>query len=159
MNKYSFDEKTPSKDAYERAKKKLDEISEVKKLDENNPLERAEKFRKVKQNPPNPDYMKVDFFEVTADDGAPTVETRGGGKTFVHDPFFSIDLNTLIESDVAAVPSNVVPMLIDQNVQLALDERNLFRREDKQSDQFRYWWILIIILIIPAVLVFIFTFL
>ena len=160
MNKYSFNEKIPpqKQDPHDRAKKHLDSIDEIKKLDENNPLERAEKFKKVKQNPPQPGYMKVDFYETTNENGEPTIMTKGGGKTFTHDPFFSIDLNTLIEADVAAVPSNVVPMLIDQNVQLALDERSLFRREDKQKDQFKYWWILLLILLLPGLILMILMF-
>lgn len=135
--------------------KKVDQVLDTKKLDESNPLERAKKFAEVKKNPPKPDYMKVKVYG-GEEKGEPVVYSKSKDendkeKILKHDPFFTIDLNTLIMSDIAACPSNVVPMLIDQAVTLAINEGKAFK-PDKQKEPFNWWWLVMGLLMIPSVI-------
>lgn len=142
---------------HDTAIKKLDETPDTKKWDESNPLERAKKFQEVKANPPKPGYMEVKVFEGTDDNGNPIVISKSKDKEIKHDPFFTIDLNTLITADVAACPSNVVPMLIDQAVQLVMNEKKTFKPE-KRKEMFNYWWVVMALLMIPGIILIILLF-
>lgn len=143
-----------SKEPEKTTEEKIDEVLNTKNLDENNPLERAKKFVEVKKNPPKPDYMKIEVFEGD-DNGEPIVVSKSTDKDdtevlIEHDPFFTIDLKTLIDADVAACPSNVVPMLIDQAVQLAMNEKITFKPK-KRKDEFNWWWVVMGLLMLPGI--------
>jgi len=150
---------------HDKATKKLDEITKIpdtKKWDESNPLERAKKFQQVKANPPEPGYMKVEVFKETDSNGNPIVVSKSTDdkrtvKEVKHNPIFTIDLNTLITADVAACPSNVVPMLIDQAVQLAMNEKKTFKPE-KRKEMFNWWWIVMALLMIPGIILIVLLF-
>jgi len=143
---------------------KVDKFLDTKKLDESNPLERAKKFSKVKENPPAKEYMKVDLIK-EIEDGKEVIYSRSKGpdgkseeKKSKENIFYTIDLNTLILADIAACPSNTIPMLIDQAVQLAMNERKAFKVE-KRKEGFNYWWIVLGLLMLPGIILVILLFL
>ena len=159
MSKYSMsdDGNTDDNDVddvHNRAVKNLDKI---RRLDENNPMERAIKFDKVKKNPPAPGFMKVDCYEGETKDNETCIVSesrdKNGGllKRLFHPSIFSIDLNTLITADVAACPSNIMPMLIDKHVHVALVEKKA-RQPDKVEKHFNWWWIVFFLLMIPGII-------
>lgn len=151
MSKYNMSsdkDKDEGKDTHGRAVKKLDEL---RKLDENNPMERAIKFDMVKKYPPKPGFMKVDVFDGVDSDGNRIAISQSSEKTLFHDPIMSIDLNTSIGADVAACPSNVMPMLIDEYVQIAMEEKKDYKPE-KPETQFNWWWIVFFLLMIPGII-------
>jgi len=142
---------------------KVDKLIDTKQLDESNPLERAKKFEEVKRFPPEPGYMKVELYE-GEQNGEPVVVSKSKGPdgtgdelVYVHDPFMTIDLKTAIDADVAAVPSNTVPMLIDQSVQLAMNEKKTFKPE-KRKEEFNWWWLVFGLLCLPGVLLLLYLF-
>lgn len=148
-----------TKDLDERHKKALDEI---RKLDELNPLEQAIKYTAVKRNLPKSDYMKVEMFEEKDEKGEPLIvsestQKEGETKKIKHGPFYVVDLNIALMANIAACPSNVVPMLIDQAQRLAVDKMKTFKPE-KRVKEFNYWWIVFVILIaapfIPIIMLF-----
>ena len=167
MGKYSLPkDSSPVQDRVEDTRKKVDALLGVKRLDEQNPMEQAIKFDLVKQHPPEAGTMKVHMYEKQRDGELPTVVSEAVDKTVpVHEPlieqdvFFTIDLNTLIQADVAACPSNVMPMLIDEYVGMALAEKKAYEPEKRKRDEFNWWWIIFILMPIPAIILIIFSFL
>lgn len=146
---------------HSRAIKKIDEL---RQLDESNPLERAVKFNMVRKHPPKPDFMKIDVSEGEDENGNRIAVSESKGfkgkvKRIIHPPFMSINLNTLIAADVAACPSNIMPMLIHKYVQVDRDERKIMKPKDKRRDEFNWWWIVFFLLMIPGILVIIWSFL
>ena len=158
VNKYDLsgvDSEPESKkgNRHEEIARRLDNL---RKLDEDNPMERAIKFDAVKHNPPKPGYMKVDVFEGEDENGERVAISRSkneeGEYVYIeHDPIATVDLNTTIRSDVAACPSHVMPQLIDEHVQIALDEKKEHKPE-KRKDEFNWWWIVFFLLMTPGIL-------
>ena len=167
MGKYSLPKENSSvHDRVEDTRKKVDALLGVKRLDEQNPMEQAIKFDLVKQHPPEAGTMKVQMYEKERDGELPTVVSEAIDKTIPahetqikQDVFFSIDLNTLIQADVAACPSNVMPMLIDEYVGMALAEKKAYEPEKRKRDEFNWWWLVFAAIPIPAIILIIFTFL
>jgi len=143
-----------TKDLDEKHKKVLDEI---RKLDELNPLEQAIKYTAVKRNLPKPGYMKVELHKEKDETGQPLIVSKSKDKEIKHGPFYVVDLNVALMANIAACPSNVVPMLIDQAQRLAVDKMKTFKPE-KRAKEFNYWWIVFILLIaapfIPIIMLF-----
>lgn len=153
-------------DKHDRIVHILDEkynIDTLKKLDEKNPMEQAIKYDAVKSNPPRKGFMKVDVFESTDNDGNPIAVSKSKGfdgkeQEVKHYPIMSVDLNTLIAADIAACPSNVMPMLLDEYQLLAVNEKRKFKPE-KRKDEFNWWWIVFFLLMIPGIIFVILLFL
>ena len=140
--------------------KHIDDI-DIKKLDENNPSENAMRFNIIKKNPPKPGYMEVEYFKAKDENGQEVCVTESRDKTgklkrILTDPIMAIDLNILISHNIAACPNNVIPMLIDKSVQTALEEKEVFKAEKRRKD-FNWWWIVFLLIPIPAVLFWIFA--
>lgn len=152
------------KDEKEDINEFIDKLDRVKELDEQNPLERATKYRAVKQNPPQQGYMEVKCYEDKNEKNEPVVVSESihegeNGKKMVkrkyHNPFFTVDLNKLIMADIAACPSNVGPMIIDMAQKLVEIKKRAFSAE-KRTKEWNWWWIVLIILLIPGILTVIF---
>jgi hypothetical protein len=156
--KYDAVEEEEAKDAIDDIKKHLEELNEIKQLDEQNPLEQAIKYKAVKQNPPEPDYMKVECFEEKDADGKPIVISKSEKKEYTHSPFFVIDLNKALLADITACPSSVGPMLIDMSQKLVELKKKAFKSEVRKSE-FNWWWIVLMILLIPGIITVILMFL
>ena len=145
------------KDNHDELTSKVDSIIEpdstedIKHLDESNPMERAIKFDKVKRDPPGPGYMKVELFEEKDENGNRVFSKDTKGTEIKHDPMFTVDLKTSIDADINGCPSNVMPMLIDERVQLAMNEKKEFKPE-KRRDEFNYWWIVMGLLMVPGII-------
>ncbi len=143
------------------SKKTSDKIIDIKKLDEDNPMERAIKFDYVKRNPPKPGFMEVEVHEAKDDEGNRFVVSESEQEEtkirMVHDPFRVVDLNTSIMADVTRCPSHVMPQLIDEYVEINMTEKKEFKPE-KPKEEFRYWWLLILILMLPGVILLILWF-
>lgn len=162
MSKYDLGGDS-SDDIHKKIEKEVDAIEkktidDIKQLDELNPMEQAQKFEEVKKNPPLKDYMKVDTYSgMKTKTGEPVVVSISHGpagteeeKIILHDPIMSVDLNTSVKADIAACPSNVVPMIIDERLQLAADEKKEYKPE-KRKPEFNWGWILILFLLVPAI--------
>lgn len=137
--------------------KRVDKLLRMKELDENNPLERAEKFNMIKQHPVKPGYMEIRCYEVGKDDnGDPIVwsvskQEDGTIKKVEHGPFMVVDPHMLYASNIAQCPMNVVPMLIDQAEQQVELRKDTFIRKKEKRGEFDWWWIVFILLIIAGI--------
>ena len=151
MGKYASEEKPKDPSSHKDA---ADFLDKIQKLDELNPMEQAIKYKAVKRNPPEPGYMQVDVFKVEGEDKVVSKSTK---KNLEEDPFFSVDLNTAIMANIAACPSNVIPMLIEQARHLSWEKVKTFKPEKRGFD-FNWWWIVFILLVIAPVVVVIFSF-
>jgi len=143
----------------EEYKKVVEEVSEkfkeYKELDEENPLERARKFDAVKRTLIEPGYMQVDVYEGEDEDGDKYLisESKSGSKKkiLIHDGMFKTDLNTSITADIAAVPMNIMPMIVDQAQQLVANEKKEFKTK-KRKEEFNWWWVVLGLLMIPGII-------
>jgi len=102
-------------------------------------MEQAKKFDIVRENPPKPGFMKVDLVEKKDDNDIPYVESvsidqDGKEKRIREDPFFTIDLYSAVQANIAKCPSNVGPMLLDQQAQLVMNEKKEFKPEKRKSE-------------------------
>jgi len=151
----SFDD-TEEKGDHERAVDTLDDLLGMKKLDENNPLERSEKFNMVRKHPVKPGYMEVKGYEVKNKDGDSVVVTvskreNGSFKIVEHDPFMVVDPYMLFAGNIAQCPMNVVPMLIDQAEQQVELRKDTFIKKKEKRGEFNWWWIVFLILILVGI--------
>lgn len=153
-------EENKNVDLHDKAKKHLDALG-TRDLDVNNPMERALKLDKVKKNPVKPGYMKIEVYEGEDENGnrVAVSKSESNNKVLIHDPIRTVDLNTSIQADVAACPSNVMPMLIDEYVQMAVSEDKTFKPEKKRRDGFNWWWVVFFLMPLPGILLFIIAFL
>lgn len=156
--KGKYDPETKSEEELEDIKKHMEELDELKQLDEQNPLEQAIKYKAVKQNLPEPGYMKVECFEEKDENGKPIVISKSENKTLIHSPFFVVDLNKAIAADITACPSSVGPMLIDMSQKLVELKKAAFKVEKRKSE-FNWWWIVLAVLLIPGIITVILMFL
>jgi len=137
----------------------------------------------IAKNPPVPGYMKVelkkaalttkneDDKEVTMQvlalplekteggvmkppEDDPTVFVNADGDSVqVYDTIFDIDLKQMAEGQISDCASTIFPMLMDEYVQLALDEKKA-RQPEKRKEEFKWWWVLVLIMIIiPIILI------
>lgn len=83
-----------------------------------------------------------------------TVFVNANGDTVqVYDPIFDINLKQQFDAQVSDCASTIFPMLMDEYVQLALDEKKAWTPE-KRKEEFKWWWVLILLLvIIPMLLI------
>jgi hypothetical protein len=132
-------------------KRIIDNLDKIRDLDEKNPLEQAMKFNQIKKNPPKKEYMKVELISRSKN-------KDGTSNEYQESPYFAIDLNTAIMANVAACPSNIIPMLIDQAQRLAVDKMKTFKPE-KRGNEFNWWWIVLAIILIPGIITVILMFL
>lgn len=149
---------TKEKEAYdeEAIEKAIRKAEELRKLDEKNPMEQANKFEEVRRNPPKQDYMKVECYEAIDENGDKWIYSASIGgpddvKWIKHKPFFVTDLYRAINANVAGCPSNVGPMLIDQGRKLEDLERKTFKPE-KRRDENMFMVVLIIAMIAISVI-------
>jgi hypothetical protein len=140
-----------TKNDIEDIKKHMEELNEIKQLDEQNPLEQAIKYKAVKQNPPEPGYMKVECFEEKDADGKPIIKSVSEKGTQYHNPFFVVDLNKALMADITACPSSVGPMLIDMAQKLVELKKKAFKSEVRKGE-FNWWWIVLALLLIPGII-------
>lgn len=147
-----------AKNDIEDIKKHMEELNEIKQLDEQNPLEQAIKYKAIKQNPPEPDYMKVECFEEKDDKGNPIVISKSINGEKTHSPFFVVDLNKALMADITACPSSVGPMLIDMAQKLVELKKKAFKAE-KRKNEYNWWWLVLALLLIPGIITIILMFL
>jgi hypothetical protein len=76
-----------------------------------------------------------------------------GEQIRIFDPIFDIDLKQMADGQVSDCASTIFPMLLDQYVNLAVDEKKA-RAPEKRKEEFKWWWILVLILIlVPIILI------
>lgn len=132
---------------------KVDKL-DFRQLDENNPLEQAQKFDKIKENPPEPGFMRVDV--IKTDDDPPQLfsiskDDAGHEKRIREELVFTVDLYSAVQANIAKCPSNVVPMLIDQAQQLVMNEKKEYKPE-KRANEFNWWWVILGLMMIPGII-------
>ena len=162
MGKFSFQKPQDKKEDIS-TEDRVDELLELKKLDKDNPLERAKKFNAIKAHPVKSRYHEIEAYAEEDENGKTFIKTKSKGKDGTDkevkiDPMFTIDLNMLIAADITGCPSNVMPMVVDQAVQLAIREEKKFRPE-KRREEFNWWWIIFFLLMIPGIVFVIWQFL
>jgi len=152
---YDKDKKTddftgvPSDDDIDKALKKFS--GKVRRLDESNPHEQAKKFRMVKQNPPHPDFMKVELHNGQDEQGRPGLYSRhvtldSGKEAWVeHDPFFVFSPYIGFQANIAKAPMNAMDVLLDETELVAIEEKKAFKPE-KRKDENNWSWILFVIM-------------
>lgn len=123
----------------ERLDRALKKADEMRQLDDNNPMERAAKYREVNKNPPKKGFMEVQCFEEEDDSGnkfivSESVQKDGKIKRIRHSPFFIVDLQSAIMANVAACPANVGPMLLDEGMKLVDLKKQAFKPEKRRDD-------------------------
>jgi len=132
----------------------------------------------IAKNPPEQDYMKTELLkaelktkdqdekEITMTVVAMPLEKNGitpedntvftnkdGDKVKIFDPIFEINLRQMFEGQISDCASTIFPMLMDEYVQLALDEKKA-RQTEKRKEEFKWWWILVLMMIlIPIILI------
>ena len=132
----------------------------------------------IAKNPPEPDYMKTELLkaelrtkdqddkDITYTVAAMPLEKNGvtpedntvftnkeGDKVKIFDPIFEINLRQMFEGQISDCASTIFPMLMDEYVQLALDEKKA-RQTEKRKEEFKWWWILVLMMIlIPIILI------
>ena len=122
-----------------RLEKALKKADELHKLDENNPMERAAKYREIVKNPVKPGFMEVKCTEEKDDEGnvfivSESKQPDGSTKKIKHSPFFTVDLANAIMANVAACPANVGPMLLDEGMKLVDLKKTAFKPEKRRDD-------------------------
>jgi hypothetical protein len=152
MSKYNPKESNDKK--HEEAKTNIDKMG-LSNIDLSNSSERAKEFHELKKYPPEKDFQEIKVYEAMDKKGnsfivSESKDENGKELKIIEDPFMTIDLNTLIQADVAACPSSVMPMLVDEYVQIALAEKKEFKPE-KPKKEFNYWWILFLLMPLPMV--------
>ena len=94
----------------------------------------------------------ADFIEFIYDkDGKPQIK-QDGRKVTIFDPVFSMDLREHADGQISDDASTIVPKIIDQSVQFALDEKNT-RNPDQRKPLFNYWWLILLMIMIPVIIV------
>ena len=147
---YSYDKKKLLDDVQasvdKHLKKKAERDEELfKKLDESNPVEQEMMFDMVKKNPPDPDFMRVTV-EPDGDDGLVSKSSNG---SIPVDPLFVFSPYIGFKADIAKAPLNVVPMLIDEAMNVVAEEKKAHKPE-KRKDEFNWWWLVFILLILSC---------
>jgi len=174
---YTFTEDKPlEKTIDEQVEEKLIELEQKRK--QNSDVHILD----IAKDPPEPGYMKVELkkAEITTkneDDKEiripvvvlPLEEKQvdrippkddlsifinaDGDRLQVYDTIFDIDLKQMAEGQISDCASTIFPMLMDEYVQLALDEKKA-RTPEKRKDEFKWWWVLVLaMIIIPIILI------
>jgi hypothetical protein len=179
-NKESYDFKAEHSKTIEE---QIDEkMREWEKQDEPDDLHILD----IAKNPPEPGYMKTELKKAVLhaldEDGEPldidalalplqkeekpektpprddpTVYVNcEGDKLQVYDTIFDIDLAQMAEAQVSDCASTIFPMLIDETVALAVEEKKI-RTLEKRKNEFQYWWVILLVLMIVALVGITFT--
>jgi hypothetical protein len=169
--KDDYDFKTDNRSIEEKIDEKLQQ--EEKQREEGGDLHILD----IAKNPPEPGYMKVELkkAEVTLKDtdekiqalGLPLAETIfpakppedptvfiniNGDTVQLYDTIFETDLKQMADAQVSDCASTIFPMLIDEAIQLALDEKKA-RTLEKRKEEFKWWWIVVLMLIMIPILI------
>jgi len=128
------------------------------KLDRKNTMGRIKFADNIRNDPPIPDFMKVEFKENKKKDGVDVVTSSNSGNSVDDKPMvehtnglFAIDLNT--DADWWFNRScTVFPLLLDQAKRTHIDIKDSFKPEKRLPD-FNYSFLLILIVGIIGILV------
>ena len=142
---YSYDKKKLLDDVQasvdKHLKKKAERDEELfKKLDESNPVEQEMMFDMVKKNPPEPDFMRV----TVEPDGDGGLVSKSSNGSFPVDPLFVFSPYIGFKADIAKAPLNVVPMLIDEAMNVVAEEKKAHKPVKRKDDK-QIGWILFLV--------------
>ena len=169
---YEFKAKEPEMSIEEQIDAKMQEWEKQDQTDDLHILD-------VAKNPPEPGYMKVELKKATIhtkdeDEEPIAVEALGmplnenhrkppndpsiyvncnGDSIQAYDTIFDVDLAMMAEAQVSDCASTIFPMLVDETVALALEEKKA-RTPEKRKEEFKWWWVLLLMMIIiPIILI------
>ncbi len=173
---YDFKETKVEKTIEEQIDEKMQEWEQQKAPDDLHILD-------IAKDPPEPGYMDVQLkkavLKTTDEDEKPLeVDTLvlplqsekdasktppkddptiymncDGERLQAFDTIMSIDLSQMAEAQVSDCAANIVPMLIDNTVSLAVEEKKA-RTLEKRKEEFKWWWVLLLMMIIiPIILI------
>jgi len=179
-NEESYDFKDEKKDKEKTIAEQVDEkMQEIEKQETSEDLHILD----IAENPPEPGYMKTELKKAVVqtkdeDDEDITIDSLGlplnekaedkkppkdnpsifvncnGDLMQAYDPILDIDLAMMAEAQVSDCASTIVPMLIDETVELALEEKKA-RTPEKRKEQGSWLWIVILLMLIliPVLLI------
>jgi len=168
---FSFDLDDKSKeepvDEHDKIAKRIDDIIEHRKGSSSSAEEQARRYEEVLNNPPEPGYDELEYFEavdddgnmhtalVDPDDGDTIAKTKDGEEDKVHllEPLLVLDLYTLFSGQLAEASMDVVPMLMDEKVQIEMNERKEYKPEKPKKDLSNWYWVLYVIIFVPMIIV------
>lgn len=134
----------------------------------------------IQKNPPEPGYMNVDLKKAklkTKDDDEEPIDidvvalplkdkyteppkdnplifiNTNGESIEIYDPIIDIDLKQVFDSQVSDCASVIFPMLMDEYLRVAVEEKKAWQPE-KRKEEFKWWWVLLLMMIIiPIILI------
>jgi hypothetical protein len=128
------------------------------------PEEQARRFEEVLNDPPVAGYGRVElwsakdtdgnnFVAMPHDKGEIKAQYQDGKEVNVtlFDPLFELDLKTLFEGQLAEVPMNVIPNLMDEFGQLVSNEEKDWKPEKPKKDFTKWYWVIVGISFIPVI--------
>lgn len=147
--------------------KKLDEKKkELVISNSSSPEEQARRFEEVLNNPPVKGYGHLevwsakdeagnDLVAMPHENGEINAQYQDGKevKVTLYDPLFEMDLKTLFEGQLAEVPMNVIPNLMDEFGQLVSNEEKDWKPEKAKRDMTHWYWIIVGLSFIPLIVV------
>jgi hypothetical protein len=135
-----------------------DHVNEVRKtrsrmirgLHESNPHEQAIKYNRIKENPPDKDFMKVEAFRGKDEEGRDKIFSRsidfnGETRWIESDPFFVFSPFIGFQANIAKASVHAMDMLLDEAMNMVSEEKKAFKPE-KRSEQKQLGWILLVVL-------------
>lgn len=130
------------------------------------PEEQARRFEEVFDDPPVKGFDRVElwsakdeagnhFIAMPHEDGETQAQYQDGQPVDVtlYDPLFEMDLKTLFDGQLAEVPMNVIPNLMDEMGQLVANEEKDWKPDKAKRDWTNYYWIIIGLSFIPMIIV------
>lgn len=70
---------------------------------------------------------------------------KGEMSVEIPDGTYVVDLNALLKAQLSDCPAQIIPMLIDHGVRVAVDIKETYRPE-KRVIPFQYWWVFVLVL-------------
>lgn len=130
------------------------------------PEEQARRFEEVLNDPPAKGYGNIEmwsakdkagnnFIAMPNENGEIDAQYQDGEKVKVtlYDPLFEMDLKTLFEGQLAEVPMNVIPNLMDEFGQLVSNEEKDWRPDKAKRDATHWYWVIVGLSFIPMAVV------
>ena len=164
--KFDFKLRKNSKKPVEEPEKKESKKVEVIQRNSSSPDEQARRFDEVLDDPPLEDHGQVElwsakdkagnnFVAMPNENGEIKAQYQDGQdvKVTLYDPLFAIDLKTLFEGQLAEVPMNVIPNLMDEYGQLVANEEKDWKPDKAKRDWTQWYWIIVGLSFIPMVII------
>lgn len=163
---FGMDKKEKKPLPFVEEKKPVEAKKPVTSSNSSSPEEQARRFEEVLNDPPVKGYGNVevwsakdkagnDFVAMPHKDGETHAQYQDGKEVDVtlFDPLFEIDLLSLFQGQLAEVPMNVIPNLMDEFGQLVSNEEKDWKPDKAKRDWTHWYWIIVFLSFIPMIIV------